>query len=158
MFDLTLVAEKAPLQDFLRPIGTLATVALYRPSLRPLTLAVSWRVNRKGKACLVLKKKRSSLWKRVVLVLAEKVGHTRSTSLHSVQVCAATDPRRGKFVDPDLFGHIIEKMRLAIAQGDTQEPSSNTGFHFPSWYGILWNSLDSNNSCDGIREMRGHLL
>ena len=28
-------------------------------------LAVSWRVNRKGKACLVLKKKRSSLWKRV---------------------------------------------------------------------------------------------
>ena len=56
-----------------------------------------------------------------------------------VQVCAATDPLSGKFVDPDLFGHIIEKMRLAIAQGDTQEPSSNkAGFHFPRWYFVAF--------------------
>lgn len=62
-------------QDFLQPLGSVASVALYQKSLRPFTLAV----------------------------------------------CLATDPLSPKFVDQDLFAHVLGDMRIAVSNGDLAE-------------------------------------
>ena len=37
------------------------------------------------------------------------------------QVCLATDPKSPKFVNQDLFGHLLDEMSLAASLGDAQE-------------------------------------
>ena len=41
----------------------------------------------------------------------------------SHEVCLATDPLSPKFVNQDLFAHVLWDMRIAVSNGDLAEPS-----------------------------------